>query len=116
MIYFMVPRLTGRDWVFPRLINMHFFFTVYGVGAITVGALIGGYIHGSAAEAWLQPWGFVVDAVRPYAAVATFAWCMILFANVFFFFHLLVMWLGLSPAVSGDTQEEPAAPAAAPTH
>lgn len=116
MIYFMVPRLTGREWVFPRLINMHFFFTVYGVGAITVGALIGGYIHGSAAEAWLQPWGFVVDAVRPYAAVATFAWCMILFANVFFFFHLLVMWLGLKPAVAGDTPEESAAPAAAPSH
>ncbi|MCF7731089.1 MAG: cbb3-type cytochrome c oxidase subunit I [Akkermansiaceae bacterium] len=92
-VYFMVPRLTNCEWRYPRLINMHFFFSVYGIGAIVVGAMIGGYVHGSAAEAWLQPWEYVVDTLRPFAAVSTFAWCVILFANVFFFLHLALMWL-----------------------
>ncbi len=94
-IYFIVPRITNREWLSSRLINMHFFFSAYGIVAITFGALFGGFIHGTAQEAWLQPWETVVDVVRPYAAVSTFAWCVILFANVFFFLHLVLMWLRL---------------------
>jgi cytochrome c oxidase cbb3-type subunit 1 len=94
-IYFIVPRITNREWFSGRLINMHFFFSAYGIVAIAVGALFGGFIHGTAQEAWLQPWETVVAVVRPYAAVSTFAWCVILFANVFFFLHLALMWLRL---------------------
>ena len=94
-IYFIVPRITNREWMSGRLVNMHFFFSAYGIVAIAFGALFGGFIHGTAQEAWLQPWETVVDVVRPYAAVSTFAWCVILFANVFFFLHLALMWLRL---------------------
>jgi cytochrome c oxidase cbb3-type subunit 1 len=116
MTYFMVPRLTNRDWLYPRLINMHFYFSVYGIGAIVVGALIGGYVHGAATEAWLQPWEYVVESVRPYAAVSTFAWCVILFANLFFFFHLALMWLGLDRILAARAAEPDELSAEAPTH
>jgi cytochrome c oxidase cbb3-type subunit 1 len=93
-VYFIVPRITRREWVSSRLINMHFFFSVYGMLAIAFGTLFGGFIQGGAQEAWIQPWESVTEAARPYAAVTTFAWCMILFANIFFFWHLALMWLG----------------------
>ncbi|KAB2641669.1 MAG: hypothetical protein DVB26_04595 [Verrucomicrobia bacterium] len=94
-VYFIVPRITCSEWVSSRFINMHFFFSVYGIVAIAFGALFGGFIQGSAQEAWLQPWESVTDVVRPYAAVSTFAWCVILFSNIFFFIHLAMMWMGL---------------------
>ncbi|MEI7908357.1 MAG: cbb3-type cytochrome c oxidase subunit I [Verrucomicrobiota bacterium] len=94
-VYFIVPRITCREWISSRFINMHFFFSAYGIVAIVFGALFGGFIQGSAQEAWLQPWETVTDVVRPYAAVSTFAWCVILFSNIFFFAHLAMMWLGL---------------------
>jgi len=93
-VYFIVPRITCREWISSSLINMHFFFSAYGIVAIAFGALFGGFIQGSAQEAWLQPWETITEVVRPYAAVATFAWCIILFSNIFFFIHLAMMWLG----------------------
>lgn len=113
--YFIVPRLTNREWLCPRMVRIHYFFSVYGIAAITVGALIGGYVHGSAAEAWMQPWEYVVNELRPFAAVSTFAWAVILFANVFFLIHLVLMWSGLDKVIAarktdGETTDaEPAA-------
>jgi cytochrome c oxidase cbb3-type subunit 1 len=102
-VYFIVPRITCREWLSSRLINMHFFFSAYGIVAIAFGALFGGFIQGSAQEAWLQPWETVIDVVRPYAAVSTFAWCVILFSNIFFFLHLAMMWLRLGRLSASPT-------------
>ncbi|MEI6607294.1 MAG: cbb3-type cytochrome c oxidase subunit I [Verrucomicrobiota bacterium] len=114
-VYFIVPRITCREWISSRFINMHFFFSAYGIVAIAFGALFGGFIQGSAQEAWLQPWESVTDVVRPYAAVSTFAWCVILFSNVFFFVHLAMMWLGKGrpggAPILMDSTAELAAPA-----
>jgi cytochrome c oxidase cbb3-type subunit 1 len=108
-VYFIVPRITCREWLSSRLINMHFFFSAYGIVAIAFGALFGGFIQGSAQEAWLQPWETVTEVVRPYAAVSTFAWCVILFSNIFFFFHLALMWLRLGRRGATPTMLDSAA-------
>jgi cytochrome c oxidase cbb3-type subunit 1 len=93
-VYFIVPRITCREWISSRLINMHFFFSAYGMAAIVFGALFGGLIQGNAQEAWLKPWESVTGAVRPYAVISSFAWCVMLFSNTFFIIHLGMMWLG----------------------
>jgi len=119
-VYFIVPRITCREWISSRFINMHFFFSAYGIVAIAFGALFGGFMQGSAQEAWLQPWETVTDVVRPYAAMSTFAWCVILFSNVFFFVHLALMWLhlglrGPNPTMLDSSTNLPA-PATQPSH
>ena len=114
-VYFIVPRITCREWISSRFINMHFFFSAYGIVAIAFGALFGGFIHGSAQEAWLQPWETVTDVVRPYAAVSTFAWCVILFSNIFFFIHLAMMWLRLGRRGPNPTMLDSPAGLPAPT-
>ena len=78
--------------------------------------MFGGFIHGTAQEAWLQPWETVVAVVRPYAAVATFAWCVILFANVFFFLHLALMWLRLDRFCPAFTKQDEDIEAETATH
>jgi cytochrome c oxidase cbb3-type subunit 1 len=93
--YFIVPRVTLREWLSRRLIKMHFYFSVYGIITVAMVALFGGLQQGMGQEQWQQPWLAVADYARPYAVATTFAWCLILFSNFFFFIHLLLMWLRL---------------------
>lgn len=93
--YFIVPRITRREWLSRRLIKMHFLFSVYGIITVTLVALFGGLLQGGGQEEWQQPWISATAYAKPYAVAITFAWCLILFSNIFFFIHLALMWLGL---------------------
>jgi cytochrome c oxidase cbb3-type subunit 1 len=101
--YFIVPRVTLREWLSRRLIKMHFYFSIYGVITVALVALFGGLQQGMGQEQWQQPWSGVANYARPYAVATTFAWCLILFSNIFFFIHLLLMWLRLGRRSSHPT-------------
>ena len=90
--YFIVPRVTGREWLSRRLIHIHLLFSVYGMITICWAALIGGFRQGMDQENWQLPWIGVATGANRYAMAITFAWCLILFSNVFFFLHLILMW------------------------
>lgn len=94
-IYFIVPRVTGREWLSRRLITMHFFFSIYGIATVAIVAIFGGLMQGYGQEQWEQPWIEVSKFAVPYAWATTLSWCFILFSNIFFFLHLTFMWLRL---------------------
>ncbi len=102
-VYFIVPRVTRREWLSRRLIKIHFLFSVYGIIAIVLFAILGGFEQGIGQEDWKQPWQSAADRAFPYAVGTTLAWCVILFANVFFFIHLALMWLRLGRRSSHPT-------------
>ncbi len=93
--YFIVPRITCREWLSRRLIKMHFFFSIYGIAIIAIVAIFGGLQQGLGQEAFEQPWADSFLSARPYAWAMTISWSFILFSNIFFFMHLTVMWLRL---------------------
>jgi len=103
-IYFIVPRVTRREWLSRRLIRTHFWFSIYGVLLIVLFCtLLGAFQQGDAQENHIQPWKQAVNSTFPYAVAITFAWCAILYANVFFFLHLTLMWLRLGRRSSHPT-------------
>ncbi|MGL5018500.1 MAG: cbb3-type cytochrome c oxidase subunit I [Luteolibacter sp.] len=102
-IYFIVPRVTRREWLSRRLIKMHFLFSVYGIITVALVALFGGLQQGIGQEDWSQPWENAATRAYPYAVATTIAWCFILFSNFFFFIHLLLMWLRLGRRSSHPT-------------
>jgi cytochrome c oxidase cbb3-type subunit 1 len=102
-IYFIVPRITRREWLSRRLIKMHFLFSAYGIVAIVLFAILGGLEQGIGQEDWTQPWAGAATRAYPYAVGTTVAWCFILFSNVFFFIHLTLMWLRLGRRSSHPT-------------
>lgn len=116
--YVIVPRMAGRAWISNKLVKVHFLFSVYGMITICWAALIGGFQQGMGQENWQLPWIGVVSVTNPYAVTITFAWCLMLFSNVFFFLHLILMWrlparpgarhaLGEpAPAMPGHTAED----------
>ena len=101
--YFIVPRITRREWLSRRLIKMHFLFSVYGVIFVALIALFGGLLQGQGQEAWQDPWMSAAKHAVPYAWVITFSWSLILFSNIFFFLHLALMWLRLGRRSSHPT-------------
>jgi cytochrome c oxidase cbb3-type subunit 1 len=54
--YFIVPRVTRREWLSSRLINIHFLFSVYGIITVALITLFGGLQQGIGQEDWKQPW------------------------------------------------------------
>jgi len=90
--YFIVPRITCREWISRRLITMHFLLSCYGVVFVALTALFGGLQQGLGLDNWQHP-SFL--RANPYAVMITFSWSLILFSNVFFFVHLALMWLRL---------------------
>ncbi len=102
-VYFIVPRVTRREWLSRRLIKIHFLFSVYGVIAVALFSLLGGVEQGIGQEDWQQPWQAAATRAYPYAVGTTIAWIFILFSNVFFFIHLTLMWLRLGRRSSHPT-------------
>ena len=101
--YFIVPRVTRREWLSRRLIKMHFLFSVYGVIFVALIALFGGLQQGMGQEDWQQPWYGAEGRAYPYAVATTLSWGLILFSNIFFFIHLALMWLRLGRRSSHPT-------------
>ncbi|WP_367871575.1 cbb3-type cytochrome c oxidase subunit I [Luteolibacter sp. Populi] len=103
VIYFVVPRITRREWLSSRLIKMHFFLSLYGVALVVIVALFGGAMQGIGLEDYKMPAEDASMRAYPYAVATTLAWCFLLFSNVFFFFHLTLMWLRLGRRSSHPT-------------
>jgi len=101
--YFIVPRITRREWISSRLIKVHFFFSVYGIITVVLFAVFGGLQQGAGQENWQLPWEGAARYAKPYSVAITFAWGLILFSNIFFFMHLALMWLGLGRRSSHPT-------------
>jgi cytochrome c oxidase cbb3-type subunit 1 len=103
VIYFVVPRITRREWLSSRLIKMHFYFSIYGVVVVALIAVFGGLMQGGAQEDYRQPWENAMTFAYPYAVASTLAWCFLLVSNLFFFLHLTLMWLRLGRRSSHPT-------------
>jgi len=101
--YFIVPRVTRREWLSRRLIKMHFLLSCYGVVFVAVVALFGGWQQGLGQENWEKPWADAAQRALPYAITITVSWSLILFSNIFFFLHLALMWMRLGRRSSHPT-------------
>lgn len=94
-IYFVVPRITRREWLSRRFIRWHFWLSVYGSGSVVVFLIMGGLLQGVAQENYLAPWMDAATRIKAYTIGTTMAWAFILFGSVFFVIHLLLMWARL---------------------
>lgn len=105
-VYYIVPRLTGCEWLSVRLIRNHFWFSVYGITALVICMIIGGLAEGASAnnpDNWNQPFiGAIINA-RGYLIGRAVAWAFILWSNTWFFIHLVLMVLGLGRRSSTPT-------------
>ncbi len=95
-IYFIVPRITGREWISTRAIKIHYISSLYGILFVAlVCGLLGGFMQGLTLEDVNEGAYAIQSKALPYNWTITIGWCFVAIANIAFCFHLLLMWLRL---------------------
>lgn len=102
-IYFIVPRITRREWLSRRLIKWHFFFSLYAIATVVSCAVMGGISQGHGIEDLSQPFGTTATRSSQFAWGVTISWAFVLLSNLLFFLHLLLMWARLGRRSSHPT-------------
>ncbi|MEO1858164.1 MAG: cbb3-type cytochrome c oxidase subunit I [Rubritalea sp.] len=115
-IYFIVPRVTNREWISGGLIRQHFWLSLYGVVFIGLFCcVLGAFMHGEVLENLDEPFSSARGRLLAYTVGVTTGWVFVALANLFFCIHLLLMWLRLGRRSSHPTlleHQEPTLPAA----
>ncbi|CAN5345969.1 cbb3-type cytochrome c oxidase subunit I [soil metagenome] len=94
-IYYIVPRLVGCEWFSAKIIRNHFWFSVYGVGAITCVLYFGGLAQGASIDAWDRGQVGAVEISKAWLVGRTVAWIFLAYSNLMFLVHLTLMILRL---------------------
>jgi len=94
-MYYIVPRLVGREWRYASLIKLHFWASAYGVGLMTLMLLAGGLLQGvNMANASLD-FNETLETILPYLRGRSLAGLLMAAAHFIFAFHFGLMLLGL---------------------
>ncbi len=115
-IYFIVPRITGREWPSQFLISAHFWLVTVGLGIYFIGLSIGGWLQGMAMLDSSRPFMESVRLTIPYLQARSVGGSMMVLGHVVFVTHFLMVVFGSAagrdrPAMFGGRSHAPGEPA-----
>jgi cytochrome c oxidase cbb3-type subunit I len=114
-IYFIVPRVTGCEWVSGKRIRLHFWLSAYACIFMCFLLLTAGFSHGAAIDAWSTDYHSAIMFSNGYIVGRVIMWLFLLLANIVFAIHLVLMVLNRGIRAGRPTMiHQPALPAAAP--
>src|ERR1700676_1652436 len=64
-MYYIVPRLVGREWRYASLIKLHFWASVYGIGLMSLMLLAASVVQGSELDTASMPFTETIQSVLP---------------------------------------------------
>lgn len=103
-IYFIVPRLTGREWIAAPFIKIHYICSLYGILFVALFCgLLGGFMQGLTLDSTTEGAYAVANKAYAYNWTITIGWSFVAIANFVFCIHLLLMWLRLGRRSSHPT-------------
>jgi cytochrome c oxidase cbb3-type subunit 1 len=94
-MYYIVPRLVGREWRYATLIKLHFWASAYGIGLLSLMFLAGGIVQGSNQQNPSLPFIESVSSILPYLRGGTLAVFLLIISHFIFAFHFGLMLFGL---------------------
>ena len=94
-MYYIVPRLVGREWRYASLIKLHFWASVYGVGLMTLMLLAGGLLQGANIENPTLDFNESTQTILPYLRGRSLAGILLTVSHFVFAFHFGLMLFGL---------------------
>jgi cytochrome c oxidase cbb3-type subunit I len=86
-IYFVMPRILNWEWPYPKLISLHFWLAVVGLGIYVVPLSIGGFIQGLYMLDEHKPFMDSVTVTAPYLVARSVGGALITLAHFVFAFH-----------------------------
>jgi len=94
-MYYIVPRLVGREWRYATLIKLHFWASAYGVGLMSLMLLVGGFAQGATQNDPSMSFIQSVASALPYLRGRTVAALLLTISHFIFAFHFGLMLFGL---------------------
>ncbi len=94
-IYYLLPRVVGFEWPFPKLARVHFWISMLGILLLVVPLAIGGVVQGLK---WADPGVAPVDVAKatlPFLRASTTGLLFLLLGNILFalnIFGLTFVW------------------------
>jgi cytochrome c oxidase cbb3-type subunit I len=113
-IYYIAPRLTGREWASARLIKVHFWGTATGMAIYWIGLTWGGWIQGLKMDDPDVPFLDIVRYTVPFLASRTAAGVLMTIGHIAFAVLAWKMFAGSGVRLVGPTLFTSRRPAAIP--
>jgi cytochrome c oxidase cbb3-type subunit I len=96
-LYYIVPRLLNRQWLFPKLVEAHFWLVVVGFVLLVFDLAIGGLIQGFGLADPQVPMIAVNDLLGPFLAIQSFAALLLVVGNLGFVIAFMLILLISAP-------------------
>lgn len=109
-MYYIIPRLVGREWRYASLIKIHFWASVYGIALTALMLVAGGFVQGLNVNNPTLAFTESTQSVLPYLRGATLAGILLTVAHFVFAYHFGLMVLGLGRSASVPTFLNPPHP------
>src|SRR4051794_27845248 len=101
-MYYIVPRLVGREWRYASLIKLHFWACAYGVALMVIMLAVGGFVQGRNMDNSAMAFTESTQSILPYLRGRSLSGILLTVGHVVFAVHFGMMLLGL-----GRTSELP---------
>jgi cytochrome c oxidase cbb3-type subunit 1 len=102
-MYYIVPRLVGREWRYASLIKLHFWSAAYGIGLMVLLLLVGGFVQGLSLNDPTLPFSETTQSIMPYLRGRTLSWILLTVSHLVFAFHFGLMLLSFGRTASVPT-------------
>ena len=102
-MYYIVPRLVGREWRYASLIKLHFWASAYGVGLMSLMLLAAALVQGSEFNDPTFPFTQTVQSILPYLRGRSLSGILMTASHFIFAFHFGLMLFGLGRTASVPT-------------
>lgn len=108
-MYYIVPRLVGREWRYASLIKLHFWASAYGVMLMILMLLVGGLVQGRDMNNPGLSFAESTQSILPYLRGRSLSGVLLTVAHFVFAFHFGMMLFGLGRTSSMPTFLNPQA-------
>src|ERR1700730_8194662 len=102
-MYYIVPRLVGREWRYGTLIKLHFWAAAYGIGLMTLMLISAALVEGSSLDDPTLAFSESAQSILPYLRGRSLAGVLMTVAHCIFAFHFGLMLFGFGRTSSVPT-------------
>lgn len=96
-MYFVMPRITSREWPFPALITAHFWLVSIGFAVYFVGLTTAGWLQGEAMLDAARPFMDSVAVTLPWLKWRSIGGAAMVLGHLVFASHFVLLVLDLGP-------------------
>jgi cytochrome c oxidase cbb3-type subunit 1 len=103
-IYFVMPRVLGREWPYARLISAHFWLVIAGFAVYFVWLTVGGWLQGLAMLDATKPFMASVAVTLPFLETRSIGGGLMTLGHLVFAAHFFLIVFGRKRIETGPTR------------